>query len=166
MHTEYAVYLGLDVGKTNHHGCGLDSAGERVFHHELPQDKAALSAVITTLKHDYDRVLVIAVAGGCGADIACPPGVAIRKAADLYPGQAKTDARDAFIIADAASTVPHILRSVGREPIVLAILNVLVETDEDLAHVITRTIDRSRSLLLQIHLGFGACHQGHGPDQD
>ena len=27
MNTEYDVWLGLDVGKTNHHGCGLDPSG-------------------------------------------------------------------------------------------------------------------------------------------
>lgn len=30
MNTEYDVWLGLDVGKTNHHGCGLNPAGERI----------------------------------------------------------------------------------------------------------------------------------------
>jgi hypothetical protein len=114
MNTEYDVWLGLDVGKTSHYGCGLDPAGERVFDHELPQDEAALRNVITALQHDSGRVLVIvdqpntigalpvAVARDCGADIAYLPGLAMRKAADLYPGQAKTDARDAFIIADTA----------------------------------------------------------------
>jgi hypothetical protein len=75
----------------------------------------------------------------------------MRKAADLYPGQAKTDARDAFIIADTARTMPHTLRSVDRESDVLANLKVLAGTDEDLAHDITRAINRLRSLLLQIH---------------
>jgi hypothetical protein len=38
----------------------------------------------------------------------------MRKAADLYPGKPKTDARDAFIIADTAPAMPHTLRAVGR----------------------------------------------------
>lgn len=75
----------------------------------------------------------------------------MRKAADLYPGQAKTDARDAFIIADTARTMPHTLRSVDRESNVLVNLKVLAGTDEDLAHDITRSINRLRSLLLQTH---------------
>ncbi|SMX66680.1 Transposase [Brevibacterium iodinum ATCC 49514] len=130
MNTEYDVRLGLDVGRTSHHGCGLVPAGERVFDHELSQD-------------DYGRVLVIvdqpntigalpvAVARDCGAVIAYLPGLAMRKAADLYPGQAKTDARDAFIIADTARTMPHTLRFVDRESDVLANLKVLAGTDED-----------------------------------
>ncbi len=82
MNTEYDVWLGLDVGKTSHHGCGLDPVGERVYDHELPQDKSALRDVITSLQNEYGRVLVIvdqpntigalpvAVARDCGADIA------------------------------------------------------------------------------------------------
>jgi transposase len=163
MNTEYDVWLGLDVGKVGHHGCGLDLSGERVFDRELPQDEAALRDVITTLQDGHGRVLVIvdqpntigalpvAVARDCGADIAYLPGLAMRKAADLYPGQAKTDARDAFVIADTARTMPHTLRTVDRESDVLANLKVLAGTDEDLAHDITRAINRLRSLLLQIH---------------
>jgi CHAD domain-containing protein len=40
---------------------------------------------------------------------------------------------------------------VDRESDVLANLKVLAGTDEDLAHDITRAINRLRSLLLQIH---------------
>ena len=119
--------------------------------------------MITSLQNENGRVLVIvdqpntigallvAVARDCGADIAYLPGLAMRKAADLYPGQAKTDARDAFIIADTARTMPHTLRSVDRESDVLANLKVLAGTDEGLAHDTTRAINRLRSLLLQIH---------------
>ncbi|WP_255248935.1 IS110 family transposase [Brevibacterium casei] len=132
MNTEYDVWLGLDVGKTMHHGCGLDPAGLRVFDRELPQDEATLRHAMTNLEHEHGRVLVIvdqtntigplpvAVARDCGAGIAYLPVLAMRKPADLYPGQAKTDARDAFIIADTARTVPHTLRSVDRESDVLA----------------------------------------------
>jgi hypothetical protein len=38
----------------------------------------------------------------------------MRKAADLYPGKPKTDARDAFIIADTARAMTHTLRAVDR----------------------------------------------------
>ena len=75
----------------------------------------------------------------------------MREAADLFPGQAKTDTRDAFIIADTARTMPHTLPSVDQESDVLANLKVLAGTDEDLAHNVTMAINRLRSLLLQIH---------------
>ena len=161
--TGYQVWLGLDVGKTAHHGCALTGSGERVYDHGLPQDEQAIRDVITTLQDEHGQVLVVvdqpntigalpvAVARDCGVDVAYLPGLAMRKAADLYPGSAKTDRRDAYIIADTARTMPHTLRTVDRDSDVLANLKVLAGTDEDLTHDMTRAINRLRSLLLQIH---------------
>ena len=53
------------------------------------------------------------------------PGLAMRRIADLHPGQAKTDARDAAIIAEAARSMPHTLRSVELDDATLAELGVL-----------------------------------------
>lgn len=39
----------------------------------------------------------------------------MRRIADLCPGEAKTDAKDAFIIADAARAMPHTLRAIDGE---------------------------------------------------
>jgi hypothetical protein len=46
----------------------------------------------------------VAVARACGHQVAYLPGLAMRRIADLHPGAAKTDARDAYGIADAR---PH-----------------------------------------------------------
>ena len=162
MTTEYAITLGLDVGKSAHHGCALTPDGQRVYDHELPQDESALRTVTSDLQQ-HGAVLVvgdqpntigalpIAVARDVGADVAYLPGLAMRKAADLYPGQSKTDARDAFIIADTARTMPHTLRAVDRDSDVLSALKVLSGFDEDLARESTRAISRLRSLLVQIY---------------
>ena len=56
--------------------------------------------------------LPVAVAQAMGLDTAYLPGLAMRRIADLHPGTAKTDARDAYVIADAARTLPHTLRRV------------------------------------------------------
>jgi len=39
----------------------------------------------------------------------------MRRIAEHYPGEAKTDAKDAFIIADAARAMPHTLRAIDGE---------------------------------------------------
>ena len=54
--------------------------------------------------------LVIAVAQDLGIDVAYLPGLTMRRVADLHPGQAKTDARDAFIIANTARALPALHR--------------------------------------------------------
>lgn len=160
--TDIAVWCGLDVGKEEHHACALDSAGGRLFDKPLPQDEARLREVFTGLQR-HGRVLVIvdqpntigalavAVARDAGCEVAYLPGLAMRKAAQLLPGDAKTDARDAFVIATTAVKMPDTLRAVDRDSEVLASLKVLAGYDDDLARESTRSINRLRSLLLQIH---------------
>ncbi|GAA1123508.1 IS110 family transposase [Arthrobacter flavus] len=161
MTEHFDVYCGLDVGKSEHHATALTPAGERIFDKPLPQDETRLRKLFTGLGR-HGRVLMIvdqpntigalpiAVARDCGCEVAYLPGLAMRKAADLYPGRSKTDARDAFIIADTARTMPHTLRAVDRDSEVLAALKVLSGFDADLTHECTRAINRLRSLLLQI----------------
>ncbi|ROR53332.1 transposase IS116/IS110/IS902 family protein [Luteococcus japonicus] len=158
----FDIWCGLDVGKQAHHACALDAAGKRVFDKPLPQDQKRLEELFDKLQ-SHGRVLVvvdqpntigalpIAVARSMGIQVAYLPGLAMRRAADLYPGNAKTDARDAFIIADAARTMPHTLRRVDAGEETLAELKVLVGFDEDLAAEATRLSNRIRGLLTQIH---------------
>jgi transposase len=74
----------------------------------------------------------------------------MRRIADLYPGEAKTDARDALVIADAARVMPHTLRSVDLEGETIAELEMIVGFDHDLAGKATRISNRLRGLLTQI----------------
>ena len=160
--TDYAVYCGLDVGKQAHHACALDPAGNRVFDAELPQDETRLRTLFAQLlTHGPVLVVVdqpntigalpIAVARAMNIDVAYLPGLAMRRIADLHPGTAKTDARDAFVIADAARTLPHTLRRVDVGEDALAELKVLVGFDDDLAGEATRLTNRIRGLLTQVH---------------
>lgn len=75
----------------------------------------------------------------------------MRRIADLYPGESKTDARDAAIIADAARTMPHTLRELAPDDETVAELNMIVGLDDDLAGEVTRIKNRMRGLLTQIH---------------
>ncbi|ROS43955.1 transposase [Amycolatopsis thermoflava] len=59
----------------------------------------------------------------------------------------KSDARDAFIIADAARSLPHTLRQADAGDEALAELEVLVGFDDDLAGEAIRLSNRIRGLL-------------------
>jgi hypothetical protein len=48
--------------------------------------------------------LPLTAARDAGCQVAYLPGLAMRRIADLYPGEAMTDAKDATVIADAART--------------------------------------------------------------
>lgn len=158
----YAVFCGLDVGKAEHHACALDPSGRRLHDRALPNDQAALVEVFTRLAgHGPVLVIVdqpasigalpIAVARHLRIDVAYLPGLAMRRIADLHPGETKTDARDAYIIAEAARTMPHTLRRVGTDDETLAELGVLAGYDDDLAAQATRLTNRLRDALLHVH---------------
>jgi len=53
----------------------------------------------------------------------------MRCIADLYPGGAKTDEKDAFVIADAARSLPHTLRQLMEADVGEAILGMLTGFD-------------------------------------
>jgi transposase len=162
VEVEYAVFCGVDVGKGTHHAVALDARGKRLHDKELPQDEQALRALLTSLQ-SHGTVLVvvdqpnnigalpIAVARAVDCHVGYLPGLAMRRIADLHPGQAKTDARDAYIIAEAARTMPHTLRRVDIGEEALAELNVLVGFDDDLAGEATRLVNRIRGLLAEVH---------------
>ncbi|WP_243789484.1 IS110 family transposase [Saccharopolyspora gloriosae] len=162
MSNGFEVFLGLDVGKGEHHAVGLDPAGTRLHDGPLPNSEPKLRAVFDKLaQHGPVLVVVdqpatigalpVAVARACGHQVAYLPGLAMRRIADLYPGNAKTDARDAYVIADAARTLPHTLRQVDTGDDALAELGVLVGFDDDLAAEATRLSNRLRGLLTGLH---------------
>ncbi len=75
-------------------------------------------------------------------DRAYQPGRSMRRIANLYPGEAKSDARDAAVIADAVRTMPHTLRSLDLTDKITAELTVLVGFDQDLAAEATAPMTR------------------------
>src|SRR5690625_2913056 len=121
--SDYAVFVGLDVGKEEHHACALDRGGVRLRAMGLPPSECQIRQVLTGLAPRGPLLVVVdqpaaigalavTVARDVGIDVAYLPGLAMRRIADLQPGNAKTDARDAYVIAEAARSMPHALRRV------------------------------------------------------
>jgi transposase len=161
-HEHIQVFVGIDVGKGAHHAVALDRSGKRLLDSALPNDETKLRALIGKLKERGPILLVvdqpatvgalpIAVARAEGVLVAYLPGLAMRRIADLHAGEAKTDARDAYIIAEAARSLPHTLRSLKLADNEVAELTMLCGFDDDLAGQITQTSNRIRGLLTQIH---------------
>ena len=98
--SDIGVFLGLDVGKGEHHGHGLTPAGKKVFDKRLPNSEPKLRAVFDKLTAKFGTVLVIVdqpanigalpltVARDCGCQVAYLPGLAMRRAAEIYQGSA------------------------------------------------------------------------------
>lgn len=156
------VFVGVDVGKAAHHAVALDTAGEVILDQSLPQDEGRLRELIGGLKR-YGRVLFVvdqpatigalplAVARAEKVDVGYLPGLAMRRIADVHSGEAKTDARDAAVIAHAARSMPHALRALRPDDETTAELAMLAGFDQDLAEQINQTSNRIRGLLTQVH---------------
>ncbi|MER6477171.1 IS110 family transposase [Streptomyces filamentosus] len=157
------VFLGLDVGKGEHHATAVIPPGKKAFDKRLPNTEPKLRELFAKLQTKNGTVLVVvdqpasigtlplAVARDMGCPVAYLPGLAMRRIADLYPGEAKTDARNAFIIADAARAMPRTLRAIDGEDETIAELEMIVGFDDDLAGEATRIANRLHGLLTQIH---------------
>ncbi len=161
--SDIGAFLGLDVGKGEHHATAVTPTGKKAFCKRLPNSEPKLREVFRKLQAKHGTVLVVvdqpasigalppAVARDMGCPVAYLPGLTMRRIADLYPGEARTDARDAFVITDAARVIPHTLRSVELEDETTAELGMLVGFDDDLTSEATRTSNRLQGLLTQIH---------------
>ena len=156
------VFVGVDVGKGEHHAVALNRAGKVVFDRALPNDEGKMRAVLQKLKHSGTVLVVvdqpatigalpIAVAQAEDVLVGYLPGLAMRRIADLHAGEAKTDARDAAIIAQAARTLPHALRSIQLADESVEELSMLCGFDDDIVGQMTATSNRIRGLLTQIH---------------
>jgi hypothetical protein len=108
------------------------------------------TVLVTVNQRASIGALPLAVARGMGCPVTYLLGLTRRRIADLYPGEAKTDGRGAFIIADAARTMPHTLRAIDGEDETIAELEMIVGFDDDLAGEATRGANRLHSLLTRI----------------
>ena len=97
MSSSFGVFLGLDVGKGEHHAVGLAPDGKRLHDGPLPDSEPRLRALFDTLaQHGLLLVAVdqpatigalpVAVARAAGHQVAHLPGLAMPHIADLYPG--------------------------------------------------------------------------------
>lgn len=161
-HQTPEVFLGLDVGKTKHWACAITADGKVVWNKALPNDETKLIDVYTRLQKLGSLLVVVdqpatigalavAVAQHMGIPVAYLPGLTMRRIADLYPGDAKTDEKDAFIIADAARSLPHTLRDLSQTDLTEATLGMLTGFDLDLSRQVNQVSNRIRGLFTQIH---------------
>ena len=88
--------------------------------------------------------LAVAVAQDMGITVGYLPGLSMRRIADLTPGSAKTDAKDAAVIAGAARSMPHTLRAVSTSEEEAVALSMLTGFDLDLARQVNQSANRIR----------------------
>jgi transposase len=155
------AWVGLDVGKEGHHATVISAAGERLFELAVRNDEAAIERLLDRALGSGPCALVIDQPGSIGSLAVCVarrrgvpvayvPGLVMRRASQLYPGEAKTDRRDSFVLADTARTHARRLRWLELGDETLERLRVLGGYDDDLAHDVNRTANRLRDMLLAV----------------
>ena len=107
------LWAGVDVGKEHHWICVLDASGTVVLSRRCDNDEATIRAVITEIDALGETVswtvdlttayvtLLLTVLADAGKPVRYLSGRSVWQASSVYRGgEAKTDARDARVIAD------------------------------------------------------------------
>ena len=68
------VFIGIDVGKSDHWATALDRDGERLFDKALPNDETRLRDLYERLSHHGRVLVVVDQPGACSMVCVSPPG--------------------------------------------------------------------------------------------
>ena len=160
------LWAGIDAGKTHHHCFVIDEDGTKRLSRRFANTEADILALMgdvaavadgdqllwaTDLNHG-GAGLMNAVLADHGQTLLYIPGRVVHHASQTYRGEAKTDAKDASIIADQAR-IRRDLEAVRVPDDVTAELKILSHRRNDLVHDRTRSINRLRALLLHYFPG-------------
>ena len=155
------VFVGVDMAKAEHYAQAITVGGVEVFGRPVDNDQAAIEAMLDTAgEHGSVAVVVDMTASGAqllltiaaerGVPVAYVTGLQMRRAADLYAGTAKTDPRDAWVLADFARRNADRLTWLEVTDELLVRLRVLNGRDVDLATDSNRVINRCRGALVAV----------------
>lgn len=158
---ETRIWIGLDVGKEFHYAVVLDNGGKVIFEQRVDNseveitklfDKASSLGVCALAIDQPGSIaqLGLGIAHRYDIPVAYIPGLVMRRAADLYPGESKTDRRDAYVIADTARTRSTQIHWLSIEDELLVQLRILNGLDTDLAMDATRCSNRLRDLMTSV----------------
>jgi hypothetical protein len=155
------AWAGIDVGKTHHWVCVLDADGKKLLSMKVANDQSDITATIATVAALADRIVwAIDIIGAPSAMLLAlliPAGQSVRYASGrvvaamsaAYSGEGKTDAKDAYVIAETARirrdlTVIDPSTDLGRN------LELLIGHRADLIADRVRTINRLRDVMTSV----------------
>lgn len=154
------IWAGVDIGKEHHHCVVIDAQGKRLLSRRILNDETVLLELIgdvLALSGDVlwavdinhgGAALLIGLLLSHGQPMTYLTGLAVHQASAGYRGQGKTDAKDAFVIADQARMRNDLgLLRPGDE--IAVDLRTLTGRRTDLVCDRTRQINRLRAQLLE-----------------
>jgi transposase len=158
---EPKVWVGVDAGKEVHWAHVLDASGTQVLSRRVENDEADLSLLIDEAlalseeplwavdQPGDSAALLLALLWERAQRVLYLPGLAVERVREAYPGESKTDARDAYVIADQARMRSNLARLAPGED-ALAEMQLLLARRRDLVADRTRCVNRLRDVLLSL----------------
>ncbi|MFI6688456.1 IS110 family transposase [Streptomyces sp. NPDC050485] len=108
------VWAGVDAGKGHHWAAVVDETGATLWSKRIDNDEAAILTALGEILDLADQVhwavdisgtasaLLLALLSAHGQQAVYVPGRTVNRMSGAYRGEAKTDARDAYVIAETA----------------------------------------------------------------
>jgi len=155
------IWVGVDAGKGHHWAAAVDELGFQVWSKKIDNDEAAILEAIAEALAMADAVewaidlsgtasaLLLALLASHGQKPVYVPGRTVNRMAGAYRGEAKTDARDAFVIAET-SRVRRDFAAVDVPAQLVSDLALLVAHRADLVADRVRMVNRLRDVLTGI----------------
>src|SRR3954454_7456371 len=155
------VWAGIDAGKAHHWAAVVDDTGATVWSRKITNDESAILAALDDILGLADEVswavdisgtasaLLLALLAAHGQHVVYVPGRTVNRMSGAYRGEAKTDARDAYVIAET-SRVRNDFQVIDVPAQLAADLALLTAHRTDLVADRVRLINRLRDVLTGI----------------
>jgi transposase len=155
------AWVGIDVGKTHHWACMVDAEGKTVSSIKVANDEADIVALITDASSQATQLvwaidiigapsaLLLALLARADQSVRYASGRVVAAMSAAYAGEGKTDAKDAYVIAETAR-LRRDLSVVDTGTDLVRELAVLTGHRADLIADRVRTINRLRDLMTSV----------------
>ena len=156
------LWAGTDAGKVEHHCTVIDADGVKVLSRRVPNSEPELLQLLGDVLELADggqvtwavdlnaggAALMVALLVGHGQRLFYIPGRTVHHASGSYRGDGRTDAKDAFVIADQAR-MRRDLQPLQQWDEIAVDLRILTARRYDLTADRTRAINRLRGQMLE-----------------
>jgi transposase len=155
------AWIGVDIGKTHHWVCAVDETGEKVFSLKVLNDETQIIEVIAAVDEvapvrvwaidilGTPSALLVGLLAEAGEQMRYASGRVVAAMSTAYTGEGKTDAKDAYVIAETAR-IRTDLSVIDTDTDLVRTLGVLTGHRADLVADRVRMINRLRDLLTSV----------------
>jgi transposase len=155
------VWVGIDVGKTHHWACVIDAQGKVLLSRKVLNDQAELQGLLASVGASGQTAvwavdivaspaaLLLAVLSAAGQQVHYASGRLVSTMSHAYSGEGKTDAKDAYVIAETLRHRPN-LPPVRAEGELVRELELLSARRRDMSMDRVRTLNRLRDLMTSV----------------